>query len=505
MNKQTLSSALEESFLRFKDQTAIRFDGNTFTYSDLDKITGKLAGELVSEGLKPGDRVAVRLPKGMAVVIVHLACLRSGIVTLPLNPLYSEEELKYFLSDSRARGIVVEVGEKSFIELLRHDLQELEFIHYVDHSGREWIEQDFKNDRSISRHAVRPDDGAIMFYTSGTTGPPKGCIMAQKSCIVNLTAISQAWGITDKDRLMHVLPLNHAHGLYVALFGSLLNGCFVFMKKSFDAEEVLRDIDDHKLSLFMGVPTHYNRFLKIKEANRFSIDSMRLFISGSAPLSQETFTDFKETFGYEVLERYGMTEIGIHVSNPLKGERLPGKVGFPLPGAEARVVDIGTGDILGPGKTGELQVRGPNVFSGYWRKPEETEKCFSRDGWFKTGDLAEVNEDGYFSIVGRLKDLIISGGLNISPLEVESVINSHPAVSESAVIGVPDRDFGEKVVAYIVLNENCKAPSLEEIQAVCKQHLSSFKKPKEIYPVEKLPRNAMGKILKQQLRMGYSG
>jgi malonyl-CoA/methylmalonyl-CoA synthetase len=380
----------------------------------------------------------------------------------------------------------------------------LEEVMYVDPFGRGWTERGLGSKGFCHSFAPQSGDSAILFYTSGTTGPPKGCMMSQKSCAINLERIREAWGITREDRLMHVLPLNHGHGLYVALTGCLLAGCFILMKERFDPEDVLLDIDKHQLTLFMGVPTHYHRFLQVAEKERFSLKSMRLFISGSAPLSEQDFNDFQKTFGHTVLERYGMTEIGIHLSNPLAGRRLAGKVGFPLPGTEARVTDVYTGQILEQNQVGELEVRGPNVFSGYWRKPEETEKSFKEGGWFKTGDLVKVDENGYFSIVGRVKDLIISGGLNISPLEVEKVLNTHASVLESAVIGVPNRDFGERVVAYLVLKEGGETPSLKEIQDTCREHLASYKKPKEIYVVDQLPRNTLGKVLKKELRTDYA-
>ena len=500
----TLSEALEEASERFSNSIAIQFGVDCFSYGDLNRASGELARRLISRGLECGDRVAIRLSKGMAMVLLYLGCLRSGIIPLPINPAYTEDELRYFLSDSGARLLIAEEGTQPLIEPVQRAVSSVKQVMYVDPSGRRWAERGVAVKPFVSPFAAQPDDGAIMFYTSGTTGPPKGCIMSQKSCVINLQRIIEAWGITREDRLMHVLPLNHGHGLFVALTGCLLAGCFILMKDAFDAEEVLKEIDEYQLTLFMGVPTHYHRFLKVGGASRFSLSSMRLFISGSASLPEEVFKAFEQRFGHTILERYGMTEIGIHLTNPLNGRRLAGKVGLPLPGTEARIADISTGQILGQNQAGELEVRGPNVFSGYWRKPEETEKNFTDNGWFKTGDLAKVDENGYFSIVGRVKDLIISGGLNISPQEVEKALNTHRSVLESAVIGVPDSDFGERVVAYIVLKEKCKPPSLKEIQDKCREHLASYKKPKEIYVVDQLPRNTLGKVLKKELRADYA-
>jgi len=503
MDDATLSGALERVFVRYKGKTAIAFSNERFTYEDLDRISAFVAHELSGMGLGRGDRVAVRLGRGMGIVFLYLACLRLGVVMLPLDPLYSLEEVKYFLSDSEARLLIADHGTRSVMDPLLKDMLHLEQILYLDPSGVSWKSQDpgLCFDPTLP---IRPQDGAIMLYTSGTTGPPKGCIMTQKSAVINLKALHQAWGITGEDRLMHVLPLNHGHGLYVAFTGCLLAGCLIFMKERFEPQAVLQDMKKNQLTLFMGVPTHYHRFIQIRGEKRFKLPSVRLFISGSSPLPKELFARFHEIYGHYILERYGMTEIGIHISNPLEGERLPGKVGFPLPGTEARVVDMEKKTSLGRGREGELEVRGSNVFSGYWKKPEETEKSFTRDGWFKTGDMAEVDEHGRFSIVGRVKDLIISGGLNISPFEVEQAINTHPGVLESTVIGVPDNDFGERVIAYMVLKDPGDPPSLENIQDTCKKRLASYKKPKGIYFLETLPINSMGKVEKNALRRHYA-
>ncbi|MBW1780534.1 MAG: AMP-binding protein [Deltaproteobacteria bacterium] len=503
MDEATLSGALEQAFVCYKDKTALTFRDERFTYEDLDRISACVAQELSEKGLGRGDRIAVRLGRGMGMVFLYLACLRLGVVMLPLNPMYSLEEVAYFLSDSESKLLVAEPGSRSIMDPLLEDLPHLEQILYLDPSGGSWKRpgSGYGVDHSMP---VQPQDGAIMLYTSGTTGPPKGCIMTQKSTIVNLRALHQAWGITEADRLMHVLPLNHGHGLYVAFTGCLIAGCSIFMKERFEPQVVLRDMEEHQLTLFMGVPTHYHRLVEIHGHEPFDLSSVRLFISGSAPLPETLFARFREIYGHTILERYGMTEIGIHLSNPLEGERLPGKVGFPLEGTEARVVDMEKRRFLGTGQKGELEVKGPNVFSGYWKKPEETRKGFTQDGWFKTGDLAEVDEHGRFSIVGRVKDLIISGGLNISPFEVEQAINTHPGVVESAVIGVPDKDFGEKVIAYLILRDPDAPPSLEDIQETCKKRLASYKKPKEIHFPKALPRNSMGKVEKSALRQHYT-
>ncbi len=502
MDETTLTEALEQAFLRYKDKRAIVFGNDRFNYKDLDRISAWVAHDLSDRGLGRGDRVAVRLEKGMAIVFVYLACLRLGVVMLPLNPLYTLDEVRYFLSDSQASLLIADPATRRETDPLRDEMPHLEQILYVDPSGGPWMGREPESPFDLPL-PVGPRDGAIMLYTSGTTGPPKGCIMSQESTVINLKTLHRAWGITGDDRLMHVLPLNHGHGLYVAFTGCLLAGCLMVMKERFDPQAVLQDMANHRLTLFMGVPTHYHRFIQIHGKNSFDLSSMRLFISGSAPLPEGLFTRFHERYGHRVLERYGMTEIGIHLSNPLKGERLPGKVGFPLPGTSARVVDLEKGTPLPPGRQGELEVKGPNVFSGYWKKPRETQESFTPDGWFKTGDMAEVDDQARFSIVGRVKDLIISGGLNISPFEVEQVINTHPGVSESAVIGVPDKYFGERVVAYMVLEDPKDPPSLEAIQDICKERLASYKKPKEIYFLETLPRNSMGKVEKTLLRQQY--
>ena len=503
MDDETLTGAMERVFVSYKDKTAIVFGHDQLSYGDLDRISARFAHKFSEMGLGRGDRVAVRLGKGMAMVFVYLACLRLGAVMLPLSPLYSLDEVKYFLSDSEARLLIADPAMRPEVDPLSEEIPHLEQILYLDPSGGPWMSHASGSPFCLPL-PVRPQDGAIMLYTSGTTGPPKGCIMTQKSTVTNLRALHQAWGITAADRLMHVLPMNHGHGLYVAFTGCLIAGCFIFMKERFEPEAVLQDMERHQLTLFMGVPTHYHRFVQMPRQECIHLSSVRLFISGSAPLPEGLFIRFHEVYGHRVLERYGMTEIGIHISNPLEGERLPGKVGFPLAGTQARVVDRKKRTPVGSGRPGELEVKGPNVFSGYWKKLKETQESFTWDGWFKTGDMAEVDDQGRFRIVGRVKDLIISGGLNISPFEVEQVINAYPGVLESAVIGVADRDFGEKVVAYMVLKDPRNPPSLEAIQDTCKQRLASYKKPKEIHFLKTLPRNSMGKVEKTVLRLHYA-
>ena len=346
------------------------------------------------------------------------------------------------------------------------------------------------------------DAPAVIGYTSGTTGRAKGAVLLHRNLVANIASLTQAWRWTADDRLLLTLPLFHAHGLLVGLNGTLYTGASAVLRRKFEADDVLATLnDDPSITLFFGVPTMYGRLLadaKKLGGKRVLKHLPRLFVSGSAPLSAQLFDDFERVFGQRILERYGMTETIMNLTNPQDGERRRGTVGGPFPGQEARVVDVRSREPLPPGEIGEIEVRGPHVFAGYWNRPDDTTEAFGPDGWFRTGDLGWRSEDGYYTITGRARELIISGGYNVYPREVEDVLATHPDVGEVAVLGLPDADLGEQVVAVIVPRE-ASSPSVEEIVAFCRDQLASFKKPRRVIFVDALPRNALGKVQKHLL------
>jgi len=354
----------------------------------------------------------------------------------------------------------------------------------------------------VEEGPIPPDATAALIYTSGTTGRPKGAEITHGNLAANTAALHEAWGWRSDDMFLHVLPLFHVHGLFVALHGALYAGATTLLMRSFEPRRTLEVLVERKCTVFMAVPTIHRRLLALPDAEKFDLGGVRLITSGSDRLPDEVFTGFQRVFGQTLLERYGMTETGMNLSNPLLGERRAGSVGLPLPGIEARVVDPERGSPLPDCEVGEVQIRGPNVFKGYWRKPEATAAAFTADGWFRTGDLGLREPDGYFTLKGRARDLIITGGLNVYPPEVERILAEHPAVAASAVIGCPDPEWGERVTAVVALKAGCQAAS-EEIVAFCRERLAAYKAPKEVCFVEELPRNAMGKVQKGELRERY--
>ena len=472
-------------------------DGRVWTYGDVVRAAGRIANLLVELGLKPGDRVAVQVEKSAEALVLYLACLRAGTVFLPLNPAYQRHELAYFLSDATPGLFVCRPQMRALAEeLAGNRIKVLE----LDDSGRGSL---------IDAAAPHPDrfvtverkagDLASILYTSGTTGRSKGAMLSHGNLAANARVLHEYWRFQPGDVLLHMLPIFHVHGLFVASHCALMNGSAMFFETKFDAKRALALLP--QATVFMGVPTYYVRLLAEPGFGREACAHMRLFISGSAPLLTETFGEFRGRSGHTILERYGMTEGGMFTSNPYTGERRGGTVGFPLPGTELRIVD--PDDLpVADGAVGGIQVRGANVFVGYWNMPEKTAEEFTADGWFRTGDLGKRDADGYVSIVGRSKDLIISGGLNIYPKEIEELIDALPGVVESAVVGVPDADFGEAVTAVVVRAKGKAASELNEagIIATLKETLARFKVPKRVIFADDLPRNAMGKVQKNLLR-----
>jgi len=496
----SIAGAFAETFRKFPEKMSIEFNEKRLTFGEIDAITNRIANRLKDMGIKKGDRIAQYVPNSHELVYTTVSSFKLGAIVVPMNIAFKEKEIAYFLQDSEAKAIVTDTERLPVLENILKDLPALKHVVVIDSNGGKHIPfsrlSDNDNDRELKTD-IKDDDGAFIFYTSGTTGLPKGALLTQRSVTSNLKALREAWRWTEDDLFLLTLPMFHIHGLGVGLCGSLYNGCSTIVRSKFDAADVLNTIQNRKVTLFMGVPTMYFRMLEVENCERYDVSSMRLFVSGSAPLSKELFAKCHKTFGHRILERAGMSESMMNYSNPYDGERRPGTVGFPLPGVEARIVDKNFHDV--PVNTeGEIVIRGPNLLREYWRNEEATQNSFV-DGWFKTGDICKMDADGYISIVGRSKDIIISGGVNLYPREIEEVIESIPAVKEAAVVGVPDEEFGEAVKACVVLNDEAEL-SGDEVIAYCKERLASFKKPKHVEFLDALPKNAMGKIVKDRLR-----
>ena len=490
--KEGFKNNLEGQFL-YDDK------GLNVTYRELDSETAKLANGLKELGLSEGDRVTVQVDKCIEMVYLYLACVRSNIIFHPLNPAYKEKELSYFLDDAKPSLFISNEETISSISdlSLEHSIDHL-FVLNNDGSGN-FSDISTSEDNYITV-ACSDDDIAALLYSSGTTGKPKGIMLSHGNISSNAESLVKAWGFQKSDCLLHALPIYHVHGLFVALGCVFMTGAKLKWLESFDADVVLKSIPE--CTVMMGVPTYYTRLLKRDLLDSKLTEGIRLFISGSAPLLEETFNEFNQRTNHQILERYGMTETNMNTSNPLKGNRKPGTVGLPLEDVQVRVVDE-ENNVLSQGEIGNLQIKGPNVFKGYWEMPEKTKEDFSKDGFFNTGDKGLIDEGGYVSIIGRSKDMIISGGLNVYPKEIESLIDKIDGVLESAVIGLSDEDLGEKVVAVIV-SEESKTLDEKKVISEIKDQLAGFKAPKEVKFIDQLPRNAMGKVQKNILRETFS-
>lgn len=490
--KEGFKNNLEGQFL-YDDK------GLNVTYRELDSETAKLANGLKELGLSEGDRVTVQVDKCIEMVYLYLACVRSNIIFHPLNPAYKEKELSYFLDDAKPSLFISNEETISSISdlSLEHSIDHL-FVLNNDGSGN-FSDISTSEDNYITV-ACSEDDIAALLYSSGTTGKPKGIMLSHGNISSNAESLVKAWGFQESDCLLHALPIYHVHGLFVALGCVFMTGAKLKWLESFDADVVLKSIPE--CTVMMGVPTYYTRLLKRDLLDSKLTEGIRLFISGSAPLLEETFNEFNQRTNHQILERYGMTETNMNTSNPLKGNRKPGTVGLPLEDVQVRVVDE-ENNVLSQGEIGNLQIKGPNVFKGYWEMPEKTKEDFSKDGFFNTGDKGLIDEGGYVSIIGRSKDMIISGGLNVYPKEIESLIDKIEGVLESAVIGLSDEDLGEKVVAVIV-SEESKTLDEKKVISEIKDQLAGFKAPKEVKFIDQLPRNAMGKVQKNILRETFS-
>ncbi len=475
-------------------------DGRRLTYGGLETESARIARFLGGLGVGKGERVVVHVDKSPRALVLYLACLRLGAVYVPLNAAYTSSEIGFFLGDARPR---VMVCRPSALDELRGAAERagVARLATLDEEGEGSLWEGSRGlDPEPAVAEAGADDLAVILYTSGTTGRSKGAMLSHGNLSSNAVVLHRAWGFRRGDVLLHALPIFHTHGLFVATNCVLLNGTGMVFLPRFDADAVVRLLP--RATLFMGVPTYYTRLLCHPALTPELCRHMRLFVTGSAPLLAETFNRFRERTGHTILERYGMTETGMLTSNPLEGERVAGSCGQALPGVELRIAGE-HGAVLGPGEVGVIEVRGPNVFRSYWRLPEKTKAEFREDGFFITGDIGRLDAKGYLTIMGRAKDLVISGGINVYPKEVEDRIDAIEGVAESAVIGVPHADFGEGVVAIVTKAPKGGDLSADAIIQHLKGELADFKLPKRVVFVDELPRNAMGKIEKGVLRDRY--
>ena len=477
-------------------------EGETpISYAGFLAMAARLSNAISALGLVPGDRIAAQIDKSPEALALYAACVQGGFVFLPLNTAYTPAELGYFLTDSGARLVVASDATEARIAPLVEGTGAVVRTLNADGSGS--LAALAASQPDVALVAERgPDDLAALLYTSGTTGRSKGAMLSQNNLLSNALTLAAAWRFTEKDVLLHALPIYHTHGLFVATNVILATGGAMIFFGKFDVEALVREMP--RATALMGVPTFYTRLLDHPAFTRDLTKGVRLFVSGSAPLLAETHGRFEERTGHRILERYGMTETNMNTSNPYDGDRRAGTVGLPLPGVELKITDPATGATLPQGEVGVIEVRGANVFQGYWQMPEKTREELREDGYFITGDLARMDADGYVTIIGRGKDLIISGGFNVYPKEVETLLDEQPGVLESAVIGVPHPDLGEVAVGILVRQKG-QEPDLDQIAAAMGQALARFKQPRTLIVVDELPRNTMGKVQKNILRQSYGG
>ncbi len=502
MKNENLFAALRAAFPADLNAIAVETDnGLNYSWRDLERATAMLANLLVSLKLPAGSRIAVQVEKSVEAMLLYLATLRAGYVFLPLNTAYQSAEIEYFIGNAEPAVVVCSSKNFGWVSKIafKAGTQNV-FTLDDDRTGSLLARAAHCSDKHTV--AVKSaDDLAAILYTSGTTGRSKGAILSHGNMLSNALVLKDYWGWKPGDVLIHALPIFHVHGLFVALHGALINGSKMIWCAKFDPKFVVRKMPE--ATVFMGVPTLYVRLLNEPALDNNAVRNMRLFVAGSAPLLIETFNEWQTRTGHTILERYGMSETAMLTSNPYKGERRGGTVGFALLGVTLRVQDD-DGKSLGTDEIGGIQVKGPNVFKGYWRMPEKTKEEFTADGFFKTGDVGKIDARGYITIVGRSKDLIISGGYNVYPAEIEGYINDLPGVAESALVGVPHPDFGEVGVAVVIAKAGVSLKP-EAIIAAMKSKLANFKIPKQCFVVPELPRNTMGKVQKNLLREQYKG
>ncbi len=500
----SMAAHFKDCFKNHNSKTAITFlRGRTvetrMSFLDLDKKSDKMADLFLKKGVKKSDNVLLLLDKSLVFVVAYIALQKIGAVSVPLNPGFKKSELTYLLNDAEPSLVLMDPDKSEMLNQIDSTLNCLVIDTKVPFQDMSFLNSCAGELKKVDLY---PDDPALIIYTSGTTGDPKGAVLTQKNLIHDAENIINIWEISDSDTVCHILPLFHVHGLCFALTTALIAGAHVVLVDRFVPGTVIdilkENTGDLACSVCMGVPAMYSNLTDTIGRQSFDFGHMRLWTSGSAPLAAKDFQKIKHTFGKEVVEREGMSETGMNFSNPLHGEKKPGSIGLPLPGLEVRIVDPESSLDVEPGQVGEFWLKSDSISPGYWKKPEETVKTFEQ-GWFKTGDLGKKDRDGYYYLTDRLKNIIITGGENVSPNEVEAVIDRLNEVVESSVVGISDEKWGEKIVAAVV-----KSPGSADISGavrdICKEHLHDWKCPKEVIFVEKLPRNSMGKILKEDLK-----
>ena len=500
MKNHNLFTALRDAFPASLDTVAIETDNELlYSWRDLERATAMLANLLGSLGLPPGARVAVQVEKSVEAMLLYLATLRAGYVFLPLNTAYQSAEIEYFIGNAEPAVVVCSPANFGWVSKIAFKAGTQNVFTLSDDRTGSLLQRAAHCSDVHSAAMMQPDDLAAILYTSGTTGRSKGAMLSHGNLLSNARVLKDYWGWKPGDVLIHALPIFHVHGLFVALHGALLNGSKMIWCAKFDPKFVVSKLPE--ATVFMGVPTLYVRLLNEPGLDKNAVRNMRLFVAGSAPLLIETFNEWQARTGHIILERYGMSETAMLTSNPCQGERRGGTVGFALPGVSLRVQGD-NGKAVATDEIGGIEVKGPNVFKGYWRMPEKTKEEFTADGFFKTGDVGKIDARGYITIVGRSKDLIISGGYNVYPAEIEGYINDLPGVAESALVGVAHPDFGEVGVAVVIAKVGATGASLkpEAIIAALKSKLANFKIPKLCFVVQELPRNSMGKVQKNLLR-----
>jgi len=492
MINENFFTALHASYADCAKRTFLNLPGKRkISYLEMDVLSAKYAGALRQLGAEPGDRIVVQVEKSPENVALYLGAMRLGLIYVPLNTAYTAAEVDYFLDDAAPNVFICSPEKLAELTPVARD-QDVTHVLTLGSDGEGTILDAASKAAAFDSIVTRSKDGlAVILYTSGTTGRSKGAMLTHENLSSNAKTLSALWGFSPDDVLLHALPIFHIHGLFVALHTAMLNACEILFLPKLDIAELRRLLPT--ASVLMGVPTFYTRLLAEKDFGKTDCANMRLFISGSAPLTIETFNAFEARTGHRILERYGMSEAGMIASNPLQGARIAGTVGFALPGIAVRVA----GDKDAPG---EIEVKGPNICAGYWKKPDKTEEAFTEDGWFRTGDVGTLDNEGRLILVGRDKDLIIAGGFNIYPIEIEQILDAIPGIVESAVIGAPHPDMGEGVAAVIVAEGD--GPD-DAALAEALTPLAKFKRPRKFFRVDALPRNTMGKVQKQALREQY--
>ncbi len=495
----TLYDALFKPY-QGSDATFLYFaDGTTLSFGGFVERAAQMAHVLAEAGLQPGDRLAAQVHKTSEAIALYAACVQAGVIFLPLNTAYTATEVAYFVGDATPKIVVCDGAAQEALDPIAEENGAITLTLNADGSGS-LTDRANAMAKAFDTAVLGPDDLAAFLYTSGTTGRSKGAMLSHENLLSNAEVLLDYWRFSKEDTLLHALPIFHTHGLFVGTNTCLLAGSSMIFLPGFKVDDMIANMP--KATAMMGVPTFYTRLLDDPRFDRDLVSHMRVFISGSAPLLAETHVAFQQRTGHRILERYGMTETNMNTSNPYEGDRKAGTVGFPLPGIDLRIVDPSSNEEVAQGQIGIIEVRGPNVFKGYWQMPEKTAQEFREDGFFITGDMGMIDGDGYVHIVGREKDLIISGGYNIYPKEVELLLDEQDGVLESAVVGIKHPDFGEGVVGVLV-SDGSREIDRDVIMASIAPKIAKFKHPKALYVVDALPRNTMGKVQKNILRDTY--